>query len=417
MLRNYFAGFESAAVQYDIDLRLLDVLPYRLLAYNAMADGKLDDFYFKSHWDRFEEIILDSGAYWAWRNHGEINRQNYLDYCIRHKDRIHNFVVLDRIPGRYAPKGQRVQIPESAYVASAEVTYENYRHMVKRMGEAGVSPDRIIHVFHMREPFSFLREMVDIDKVPYIGLSVSNARGVKKSERHQWLNDCMEVLRNEDGTLKYGVKLHAFGISSFKWLSEFPWHSADASSWGIEARNSCVFMPSLRKHGRRSYNGVPFELKWNFSKITGVDFGNIAEGDGFWLNKKFGGNRQTCLSYRMTAIHYVTDLGLNVGHSIFRRRDSGVYRSDLVPGEQFIGKDLSDTREENKFGRADPNIQWTVQKISEGLQDSIVFRMWINALTTNHFTAQRNEQQEGKKIFYPGTLNSILEKKGNGNDK
>ncbi len=417
MLRNYFAGFESAAVQYDTDQRLLDVLPYRLLAYNAMADGKLDDFYFKSHWDRFKEIILDSGAYWAWRNHGEINRQNYLDYCIRHKDPIHNFVVLDRIPGRYAPKGQRVHIPESAYVATAEVTYENYRYMVKRLGEVGVSADRIIHVFHMREPFSFLREMVDIDQVPYVGLSVSNARGVKKSEQHQWLNDCMDVLRNEDGTLKYGVKLHAFGISSFQWLSEFPWHSADASSWGIQARNSSILMPSLRKHGRRSYNDLPFETKWNFSKIKTVDLGNIGEGDGFWLNKKFGGDRQTCVNYRMTVLLYLIDLGLNVGHSEFTRRDSGIYRSDLLPSEHFISKELSDTREKNKFGTIDPNIQWTVRKIREGLQDAFPHRLWINALTMNHFTAERNERYDGQKMFYPGTLNSILKQKGNDNDK
>ena len=149
-------------------------------------------------------LILDSGAFSAWRLGKPVNLDQYCDYILANKW-ITNYVALDEI---------RPSDPEEA----ARRSYENFRYMRNR----GLEP---IPVFHAGEDITWLFKMLD-QKCSYIGLSASSL--VSKNQVDEWYEMAWQYLVNRDGLPI--VKVHAFGEGRENSLKRFPWYSADTSS-------------------------------------------------------------------------------------------------------------------------------------------------------------------------------------------
>jgi hypothetical protein len=169
------------------------------------------------------DVLIDSGAYSAWRLGVPINLDEYCDFLIANRDWIWNYVSLDVInPGR----------PEEA----AAMGRENYLHMRRR----GLSP---IPVFHAGESVDWLYRMVD-DGATYIGLSASSI--VSRAAVDDWYAFAFGHLCTAGGLPI--VKTHAFGEGRESSLRQFPWYSADSASWIYAAqRTGTVLLESGHK--------------------------------------------------------------------------------------------------------------------------------------------------------------------------
>jgi len=151
-------------------------------------------------------IILDSGAYSAWRMKTPIDIDKYCDFLLENAYWLDYYVNLDVIA------------PQDPDFAAAE-SFKNFLHMRKR----GLNP---IPVFHVRETFDWLYRILDTG-CDYIGLSASSLVG--RGGVNDWYAKAWSQLVTADGLPV--VKAHAFGEGRYNSLVYFPWYSADTASW------------------------------------------------------------------------------------------------------------------------------------------------------------------------------------------
>lgn len=174
------------------------------------------------------ELILDSGAYSAWRLGKPINIDEYCDYLLANRSWITTYVCLDVI---------NPDDPEAAAAAS----WENFLHMRKR----GLDP---MPVYHVKEDVSWLFRMLDAG-CKYIGLSASSL--VSRNQVDDWYALAWQHLVTRDGSPV--VKCHAFGEGRADSLIKFPWYSADTTSWIYSSQRAAIAMlPGGRRVGVRN---------------------------------------------------------------------------------------------------------------------------------------------------------------------
>lgn len=170
------------------------------------------------------DVIIDSGAYSAWRLGEPIALSEYCDFLLENLDWIHHYVSLDVIDP---------DDPETAAAAG----YANYKYMRKR----GLHP---IPVYHAREDIKWLYKYLDAG-ADYIGISASSLPH-HNSAADNWYHLVWPHLVNSDGLPI--VKTHAFGEGRYSSLARFPWYSADSASWLYAAqRTGQIYLEGGRK--------------------------------------------------------------------------------------------------------------------------------------------------------------------------
>ena len=163
MIRIYFAGWEEEAeVEYE---SLLDVLQFRMISYYKMKSLKKSDLFFKKFRPRYKSLILDSGAFSAWRSGAAINFEDYLQYCKLHYNDFNHFVSLDQIPNN---PNDPLNVE-----AATNRSWNRYEDMVGFFENNNMDPERIIPVYHQFETLDNLEKMLQAN-IPYIGLLPSN---------------------------------------------------------------------------------------------------------------------------------------------------------------------------------------------------------------------------------------------------
>lgn len=159
------------------------------------------------------KLIMDSGAYSAWRLGKPIDLKQYCDFLERNLDWIEHPVALDVIN----PKD-----PEAAAAAS----FENLKYMRSR----GLNP---VPVYHVGEDVKWLFKMLDLG-CDYIGLSASSL--VSRNKVNDWYAMAWSHLVDSQG--RATVRAHAFGEGRYDSLRRFPWYSADSTSWIYAAQRT-----------------------------------------------------------------------------------------------------------------------------------------------------------------------------------
>lgn len=176
-------------------------------------------------------IIIDSGAFSAWRLGKAIDLEKYCDYLLANADWITHYVALDVIN------------PLSTE-AAAKASFDN----LVRMRARGLRP---IPVYHVGEDISWLFRMLDLG-CDYIGLSASSL--VSRNKVDDWYAWAWSHLVNSSGLPI--VKAHAFGEGRVESLKRFPWYSADSTSWIYSAQRAGVAtMPNGLKVAMRNDGG------------------------------------------------------------------------------------------------------------------------------------------------------------------
>jgi hypothetical protein len=169
-------------------------------------------------------ILIDSGAFTDWSKGNKIDRKTneiqlgrYIAFCKRIQERAKcpvNFIALD-IP--LGEKGDKLEDLTPAVIERAcEMGWDNYQ----TMKQEGIP---CLPVFHQLEnPEKWLKRFAD--DCDY--LAVSPRKDLRPAIRHRWLKE-MVFNRHVDPS----KKIHGLGVSSTRWLKEFPFFSADNTDW------------------------------------------------------------------------------------------------------------------------------------------------------------------------------------------
>lgn len=179
------------------------------------------------------KIIIDSGAYSAWKLNKSIDLESYCNYVEANLDWIHSYVALDVIN------------PDDTN-AAASASFAN----LKRMRKRGLNP---MAVYHAGEDISWLHRMLDLG-CDYIGIAASSL--TSRTAIDDWYSFVFSHLVNKSGLPI--VKTHALGEGRVDSLRRFPWYSADSTSWIYSAqRGGIATMPNGQRIGMRHDGNSP----------------------------------------------------------------------------------------------------------------------------------------------------------------
>lgn len=190
--------------------------------------------YTKPNW--VGKLMLDSGAFSAWRQHTSIDVDAYIEFCLQHHKYYDAVIALD-------------------VVNKPRTSFDNF----KRMQKAGLD---VVPVYHIDEPLSFLYKLCD--ECSYVG--IGGIAWVYRKTKHIFLR---KVFNDFPDPSKIGF--HGFGINDIDIMTTYPWKTVDATSAHRRARVGLIYTPWTRN---LSINPtVPaVRLKWwSDMKVATVD--------------------------------------------------------------------------------------------------------------------------------------------------
>lgn len=229
----YFAGIGCTAGLQRIRDRSCNQLLSQL---NDRREIKKWVKYFQEHPECKSKLFIDSGAFSAHTKGKHVDVDDYINFMNEIDEYVHIFAQVDTIPGEFGKPKTEEQLRE----APAK-SWENYLYMKEKVK----SVDKLIPVFHQGEDFKWLVNMLeytheDGHHIPYIGISPANDVSVKK--KTEWLLEVFRIIKNSSNP---DVKTHAFGMTSLHLLEQFPFTSADSTTWVMTAANGNL----LTKYG------------------------------------------------------------------------------------------------------------------------------------------------------------------------
>lgn len=179
------------------------------------------------------KLFIDSGAYTVYTKNIDLDVDEYIKYINSIDEHLTIFAQVDKIPGVYGQPKTKEQILEAP-----ELSWKNYCYMRERVK----SPDKLLPIFHRRENWKYLHQMLettfDGKHIPYIGLATTTDSTVK--EKEEWFNKCFDIIKKSSNP---NVKTHAFGMTSLRLLEQYPFTSADSTSWIMVGANGNIMTP------------------------------------------------------------------------------------------------------------------------------------------------------------------------------
>ena len=223
MIDIYFAGTQCAEAEALVKEKAL----CRLFSYynDQSAINK-----------RFNENVpgkffIDSGAFTAWTRNATIDVDKYINFLNENCDEITLAGQVDKIAG----SPDRTATPEEQLEAS-KATWENYLYMYERLK----NPQMVLYTFHIGENFDFLRQALDWrDKNgnPFTYMALGGTVGKPVKQKKEWFDQCWDIIKNSSNA---NVHVHAFGMTSLKLLENYPFTSADSTSWIMTGANGGI---------------------------------------------------------------------------------------------------------------------------------------------------------------------------------
>jgi hypothetical protein len=182
-------------------------------------------------------LILDSGAFSAWKSGSIVDIKKYCQFITKIKNSYSflefNPVNLDKIPSSPGVPATPEMVSESALVGiDNALTIKEH---------SGVDP---IEVYHQGEHMDFLYKMAERRENAYIGVSPAN--DVSAGRRAQWLDQVFGEIEKRYG---WTVRTHGFGVTSFKLMRNYPWYSVDSATFSFMAGYGMVQLFDPQKPG------------------------------------------------------------------------------------------------------------------------------------------------------------------------
>ena len=218
----YFAGTGTTQAREKIRELSCDQLLSQLNERSAIRGWVK---YLEEHPECHSKLFVDSGAWTAYTKGTDIDVDEYTDFANEVGEHVTVFAAVDKIPGQF---GKPVTDEDRA--AAPEISWNNYIQMVNR-----IKPeyrDKVLPTFHYGEDFKYLRQILeykfeDGGQVAYMGLGAI-ADLDSASDRYNWFEECFKVIKNSSNP---NIKVHAFGMTALNILKDFPFASADSTTW------------------------------------------------------------------------------------------------------------------------------------------------------------------------------------------
>lgn len=263
----YFAGSEAF-------INLVFDYPVNLLMSYFYVKDKFDKINFGK--DKFNrKIFIDSGAFTAWTKGKTINVDEYIKWINDKSDYIYLYGQVDFIPGDIIRGATEEEVKEAA-----EKTWQNYLYMRPKMK----NPDGLLYTFHVGEPYEYLEQALEwMDEngnhIPYIALG--GMVGKSKMIKELFLDNCFEIIKKSSNP---NVKVHAFGMTSFDLLKQYPITSADSTSWIMTGANGGIKTDVGVINVSVNKKDLP-EHYSHLNEIYQKNFNNSIKNYGFTLNE------------------------------------------------------------------------------------------------------------------------------------
>lgn len=160
------------------------------------------------------DMMLDSGAFSAWKLRQEIDVGEYAEFLKEHKGYYKWAINLDSIPGRFG------KVPTLSEVdGAAESSWANLEYLES----CGID---VLPVFHQGEDFKWLDRMIQ-KGYDYVCISPDNGKNVK--QKREWLDRVYSAITDKDGYPV--VKTHGLAVTSLDLVFRYPFMSVDSATW------------------------------------------------------------------------------------------------------------------------------------------------------------------------------------------
>ena len=200
------------------------------------------------------KLFIDSGAYSAWSKNKPIDVDDYIKFINENTDKFTLFASVDDIPGELRRKPTLWEQRESP-----AKSWHNYLYMREQVKDK----DKLLPVFHIGEDFRHLQNMLDAtfngEHIPYIGLG--GTVGLACTVKEDWYKQCFKIIQQSSNA---NVKVHAFGMTNLEILENYPFESADSTTWLMAAINGelCtkygrICVSQQVQHKPSHYNKLP----------------------------------------------------------------------------------------------------------------------------------------------------------------
>lgn len=173
------------------------------------------------------KLFIDSGAFSVAHAGKTVDIDEYISFINSHPE-IEVWAQLDVIP-------YPVLNSETAEMC-ANASWKNYLYMMERLT---IDKDKLLPVYHFGEPVSHLKRILNtpVDgKLPdYIG--IGGRHGVSTEQHVLYFDNLFKIVKASDNP---NVKIHAFGMTVLSLLEQFPFYSADSTTWLMVGANGGI---------------------------------------------------------------------------------------------------------------------------------------------------------------------------------
>ena len=202
--------------------------------------------------------FLDSGAFTLWTTAFKYHQENNCGRCDYYD--TDEFVEYIDNYGAFLKK-YKIAIDLYANIdaiGNPEITYRNQKYLEDKHG---LSP---VPVVHFGTDISWLKKYMD-EGYKLIGLGGLVGSTMKKGCR-DWIDSCFNMVCNSPDRLPK-IKLHGFGVTSYRFLIRYPWWSVDSAAWDKIASYGGICIPHKRR-GKFIFNRSPYIMKVSMESPT-----------------------------------------------------------------------------------------------------------------------------------------------------
>lgn len=204
-----------------------------------------------------ESHFLDSGAFTLWSTAALWAEENGKDRW-EWFDTDEHWEYLDE----YAAFVKKYKAGIDHYanvdaIQNAKLTYRNQKYLEEKHG---LNPVPVVHLGDgsIKWLKRYIKEGYD-----FIGLGGLAGKATAR-QRLDWLDDCFKVVCGGCGPKCLPcVKLHGFGITSYKMLLRYPWWSVDSVTWAKQGGFGSIFVPHKR-NGKFDFSVAPYLIATSF---------------------------------------------------------------------------------------------------------------------------------------------------------
>lgn len=212
------------------------------------------------------KLFIDSGAFSSWTKGKKIDVDSYIQW-LNDRPFIDLFGQVDVIPGDRVMGATLEEVEEAA-----GKTWENYLYMRERV----IKKESLLYTFHVNEPIKYLKQALEWtdengNHIPYIALG--GMVGKPRAVRRAFLENCFNVIEKSSNP---DVKVHAFGMTDFDLLEEFPIYSADSTSWimvgamgNIMTNFGNIAVSENQKNDKNHFSHLSKDVITEFNKMIG----------------------------------------------------------------------------------------------------------------------------------------------------